>query len=56
MYDSTIDFNKISKALAATIETIKQEHKPADSALMNLEAAREQLQQALSFSLSSTHK
>ena len=53
---SIVDFNKISQALTDTIEVIKSEQDLAASVLEDLENAKNELQQAMSYSLSSLHK
>ncbi|MBU8879045.1 hypothetical protein BGM26_08605 [Bacillus sp. FJAT-29790] len=56
MNHSIIDFNKISRALTDTIEAVKDDNNFSNTALEQLENAQNELQQALSFSLSSKHK
>ncbi|MFE8695715.1 hypothetical protein ACFYKT_04985 [Cytobacillus sp. FJAT-53684] len=56
MYSSMIDFNKISQSLAETIEAIRNEQDLSPFALEQLENAQNELQQAMSYSLSSLHK
>jgi hypothetical protein len=56
MLYENIDFVKISKALYSSIEAITQENTYSDSALEQLHAAKEELEQALSFSLTSLQK
>ncbi len=52
MYHSHIDFQKISDAIIQSIEAVKQENSAAGNGLQQLEMAHDELQQALSFSLS----
>lgn len=56
MYHSTIDFNRISQVLTETLEVVKAEQDSSSAALKQLENAQNELQQALSFSLSFIHK
>ena len=53
---STIDFNKISQVLTDTLEVVKAEHDLSNTALQQLEYAQDELQRAMSFSLSFQHK
>ncbi|GLB57938.1 hypothetical protein [Cytobacillus sp. NCCP-133] len=52
MKHSKIDFNKISQALNGTLEAIQGDDDSSAVALESLRSAQEELQQALSFSLS----
>jgi hypothetical protein len=56
MYDTRIDFNKISQTLADTMEAIKADQNLSPSALEQLQNAQSELQQAMSYSFSSLHK
>lgn len=56
MYQPSIDFNKISKALETSMEVLKQDHTVSEPALNELEAAEENFRQAWSFNLSSQIK
>ncbi|WP_180968253.1 hypothetical protein [Cytobacillus massiliigabonensis] len=57
MYDSKIDFNKISQSLTDTIEALKADKNVLSStALEQLQHAQNELHQAMSYSLSSLHK
>lgn len=55
MFDSSIDFDKISKALSGSLETVKQDQSVQETALQQIETAQEQLQQALSYNLQRTN-
>lgn len=55
MFQQAIDFNKISKALTESIETIQQDQTIPENVKQQIESAREQFQQALSFNLQHTH-
>lgn len=55
MFDSAIDFDKISKALSGSLETAKQDQSVPETALQQIETAQEQLQQALSYNLQRTN-
>ncbi|CAM3505452.1 hypothetical protein [Cytobacillus oceanisediminis] len=52
MKHSTIDFHKISQALNGTMEAIQGEGDSSAEALESLRNAQDELQQALSFSMS----
>lgn len=57
MYDSRIDFNKISQSLTDTIEAIKEEQDVLSSkALEQLQHAQSELQQAMTYSFSFLHR
>ncbi|MFE8702179.1 hypothetical protein ACFYKX_16390 [Cytobacillus sp. FJAT-54145] len=57
MKGSNIDFNRISQAINYSIEVLKGEESPSSSsALDQLINAQDELNQALSFSLSSNLK
>lgn len=57
MYDSRIDFNKISQSLTDTIEAIKEEQDVLSSkALEQLQNAQNELQQAMTYSFSFLHR
>lgn len=47
-----IDFIKISRALALSLETMKQSEKVPHFALLQLESAQKQLQEALYYNMS----
>ena len=49
---SSIDFNKISQALKGTLEAIQGDGDPSAEVLESLRNAQDELQQALSFSMS----
>ncbi|MEX3714131.1 hypothetical protein ABFV99_17250 [Cytobacillus horneckiae] len=55
MKDAYIDFNKIMQAINGTIEAVQGEKNPPAEALNQLKAAQQDIQQALSFSLSRTN-
>lgn len=55
MNSSTIDFNMISQVLSNTLEVVKAEDMTS-AALEQLQNAQSELQQAMTFSLSSIHK
>lgn len=52
MKHSIIDFNKISQALNGTMEAIQGEGNPSAEAVESIRNAQDELQQALSFSMS----
>lgn len=54
MFYHNIDFDKISRALSSSIEAISEEEIHDDTCLRRLKAAKEELQQALSFSLTTS--
>ncbi|MBP2241321.1 ABC-type transporter Mla subunit MlaD [Cytobacillus eiseniae] len=56
MYRSKIDFNQISQSLSDKVEALMSEQDFSASALEQLQKAQNELQQALSYSLSSLHK
>lgn len=57
MYDSRIDFNKISQSLTDTIEAIKADNIVLSSkALEQLQHAQNELNQAMTYSFSALHK
>jgi hypothetical protein len=49
MYDSYMDFAKISKALNDTTEAFRNEEYISENALQNLQEAQEELTRALSY-------
>lgn len=55
MKDAYIDFNKIMQAINGTIEAVQGEQNPPAEVLNQLKAAQQDIQQALSFSLSRTN-
>lgn len=53
MFDSSLDFNRISDALSSTIKALKNEQQPeAANGMKELLQAQEELQQAWSYTLS----
>ncbi|MFC0415403.1 hypothetical protein ACFFHH_08010 [Cytobacillus solani] len=57
MYDTRIDFNKISQSLTDTIEAIKADPNIlSTTALEQLQHAQNELHQAMSYSFSTLHK
>ncbi|KAF0818747.1 MULTISPECIES: hypothetical protein [unclassified Cytobacillus] len=52
MKHSSIDFNKISQALNGTLEAIQGDGDSSREALESIRNAQDELQQALSFSMS----
>ncbi|MDQ0271026.1 hypothetical protein [Cytobacillus purgationiresistens] len=55
MKDAHIDFNKIMEAVNGSIEAVKDEQNLSSVALDQLKAAQQDIQHALSFSLSRTN-
>ncbi|MBY0122644.1 hypothetical protein [Bacillus sp. S/N-304-OC-R1] len=56
MKHSNIDFNKISQVLSNTIEAVKEDQNLSSVAIEQLQTAQNELQQAMTFSISSVHK
>nr|WP_263325955.1 hypothetical protein [Neobacillus sp. Marseille-Q6967] len=50
MYPNNLNYEMISKALSASLETLKNESPASDTALQELEKARMEMYQALSVS------
>lgn len=50
MYSSTVNFPMISRALTVSMEALKNEQEPSESAFQKLKQAQDELQLALSFS------
>ncbi|UII54583.1 hypothetical protein LS684_13000 [Cytobacillus spongiae] len=56
MKHTSIDFNRISQALASSFDVLKNEKDAHELVMEQLQKARDEFQQALSFSLTSTLK